>query len=74
MYTYVTKRLVDPHLRGWQSNVMDHHYSKHMYLLRTAPAGTAAPPQPAPGAEPELPGGTDAEPAEPADGEENGAP
>ncbi len=36
VYTYVTKRLVDPHVHGWRNNVMDHHYSKHMYLLRTA--------------------------------------
>jgi oligopeptide transport system substrate-binding protein len=46
VYTYVTKRLVDPHLRGWASNVMDHHYSKHMFLLRSrgdAPAEDAAP-------------------------------
>lgn len=39
IYTYVTKRLVDPHLRGWQNNVMDHHYSKHMFLLRSAAPG-----------------------------------
>lgn len=31
LYTYVTKRLVKPALGGWQSNVMDHHYSKHMF-------------------------------------------
>ncbi len=46
VYTYVTKRLVDPHLRGWASNVMDHHYSKHMFLLRSrddTPAETASP-------------------------------
>lgn len=48
VYTYVTKRLVDPHLRGWESNVMDHHYSKNMFLLRSvgdqaAAAGTEAP-------------------------------
>ncbi len=36
VYTYVTKRLVDPRLRGWQSNVMDHHYTKDMFLLKTA--------------------------------------
>jgi oligopeptide transport system substrate-binding protein len=36
IYTYVTKRLVDPRLKGWQNNVMDHHYSKHMYLLKSA--------------------------------------
>jgi oligopeptide transport system substrate-binding protein len=35
VYTYVTKRLVDSHVKGWQNNVMDHHYSKHMYLLRS---------------------------------------
>ncbi len=36
LYSYVTKRLVDPRLRGWQSNVMDHHYSKDMFLLKRA--------------------------------------
>ncbi len=35
VYTYVTKRLVSPRLRGWESNVMDHHYSKDMFLLKT---------------------------------------
>jgi oligopeptide transport system substrate-binding protein len=38
VYTYVTKRMVDPKVSGWQNNVMDHHYSKNMYLLKTAPA------------------------------------
>ena len=38
VYTYVTKRLVDPRLRGWESNVMDHHYSKNMFLLKVATA------------------------------------
>lgn len=37
LYTYVTRRLVDPHVRGWASNVMDHHYSRHMFLLKSAP-------------------------------------
>jgi len=36
VYTYVTKRMVDPRLKGWQSNVMDHHYSKNMYFLKDA--------------------------------------
>ena len=36
LYSYVTKRLVSPRLRGWQNNVMDHHYSKNMYLLKLA--------------------------------------
>jgi len=35
VYTYVTKRLVDQHIRGWQNNVMDHHYSRHMFRLRS---------------------------------------
>ncbi len=35
VYTYVTKRLVDQRLKGWDSNVMDHHYSKNMYMLKT---------------------------------------
>jgi oligopeptide transport system substrate-binding protein len=34
LYTYVTKRMVNPRLKGWQSNVMDHHYSKDMYFLK----------------------------------------
>lgn len=34
VYTYVTRRLVDARLRGWQDNVMDHHYSRSMYLLK----------------------------------------
>ncbi len=36
LYTYVTKRLVNPRLRGWESNIMDHHYSKNMFLLKSA--------------------------------------
>ena len=36
VYTYVTKRLVDLHVKGWQSNVMDHHYSRYMFLLKSA--------------------------------------
>ena len=45
LYTYVTKRMVNPRLKGWQSNVMDHHYSKDMYFLKAAsdePPATAA--------------------------------
>jgi len=46
LYTYVTKRMVNPLLKGWQSNVMDHHYSKDMYFLKAAtdelPAAEAA--------------------------------
>jgi oligopeptide transport system substrate-binding protein len=42
LYTYVTKRMVNPRLKGWESNVMDHHYSKDMYFLKAAPAETTA--------------------------------
>jgi oligopeptide transport system substrate-binding protein len=34
VYTYVTKRLVSPQLRGWRNNVMDHHPTRHMFKLR----------------------------------------
>ncbi|NDY94241.1 peptide ABC transporter substrate-binding protein [Wenzhouxiangella limi] len=34
VYVYVSKRLVDPRLRGWDNNIMDYHLSQHMYLLR----------------------------------------
>ena len=46
VYTYVTKRLVSPQLRGWQNNVMDHHPTRHMFKLRLrgeAPTRSAAP-------------------------------
>jgi oligopeptide transport system substrate-binding protein len=58
VYTYVTKRLVDPHVRGWDNNVMDHHYSRTMFRLRSAdaqsspvqaPAARSTDPVPAPG-------------------------
>lgn len=71
VYTYVTKRLVDPHLRGWADNVMDHHYSKHMFLLRSEPrpaadqsAAEPAEPPVEPPAEPPVE--APVEPAEPA--------
>jgi len=38
VYVYVSKRLVDPRLRGWQDNIMDIHLSRHMYLLREVDA------------------------------------
>jgi len=34
VYTYVSKRLVDPRLQGWQENVMDHHLTRHMFLVK----------------------------------------
>ena len=42
VYTYVTKRMINPRLKGWQSNVMDHHYSKHMFFLKAASDVTEA--------------------------------
>lgn len=34
VYTYVTKRLVNPLLKGWEPNVMDFHPSKHMFFVK----------------------------------------
>jgi len=34
VYTYVTKRLVNPLLKGWESNVMDAHPSRQMYFVK----------------------------------------
>jgi len=34
VYTYVTKRLVDPLLQGWEPNVMDFHPSQHMFFVK----------------------------------------
>ena len=36
IYAYVTKRLVNPRLKGWENNIMDHHYTKDMFLLKAA--------------------------------------
>ncbi len=44
IYTYVTKRLVDQHLRGWQNNVMDHHLTRYMFKLKTREPDAQAPP------------------------------
>ena len=35
IFTYVTKRLVNPHLRGWHNNVMDHHPTRNMFKLKS---------------------------------------
>lgn len=35
VHVYMTRRLIDPRLQGWQENVMDHHLTRHMYLLKT---------------------------------------
>ena len=33
VFVYVTKRLIDPRLKGWEENIMDHHLTRYMYLL-----------------------------------------
>jgi len=38
IYSYVTKRLVDQHLKGWRNNVMDHHLTRYMYKLKSREA------------------------------------
>jgi len=35
VFTYVTKRLVNPRLKGWQNNVMDHHPTRYMFMLKS---------------------------------------
>jgi oligopeptide transport system substrate-binding protein len=42
IYSYVTKRLVDQHLKGWQNNVMDHHLTRYMYKLKSRKANEMA--------------------------------
>jgi oligopeptide transport system substrate-binding protein len=34
LYFYATRRLIKPHVKGWQSNIMDHHYTKHLWIER----------------------------------------
>ena len=33
LYGYVSKHLVKPRVGGWTPNILDHHYSKDLYLL-----------------------------------------
>ena len=33
IYFYVTKRLVKPWVGGFEPNIMDHHYTKDMFIL-----------------------------------------
>jgi len=35
VYTYVTKRLVNPLLKGWEPNVMDFHPSRQMFFVKS---------------------------------------
>ena len=34
IYFYVTKRLIKPYVKGYQSNIMDHHYTKHLSIQK----------------------------------------
>lgn len=55
VYTYVTKRLVTPLLKGWEPNVMDFQPSRHMYFVKSraeaAQADVDTGHEPAPAAE-----------------------
>jgi len=42
VYTYVTKRLVSPLLKGWAPNVMDFHPSRQMYFVKSRAEAEAA--------------------------------
>ncbi len=37
IYTYVTRRVVKPYVRGWQPNIVDQHPTRYMYILRQDP-------------------------------------
>jgi len=45
VFTYVTKRLVNPRLKGWQNNVMDHHPSRFMFMLKSREPDSQGEPQ-----------------------------
>lgn len=34
VFIYMTRRLVDPRLQGWEENIMDYHLTRYMYLVR----------------------------------------
>ena len=69
IYTYVTKRLVNSHLVGWQNNVMDHHPTRFMFKLKSRTPGSPdpqaeLPPDPPPAAEASPPVAGDSEETE----------
>jgi oligopeptide transport system substrate-binding protein len=35
VFTYMTRRLVDPRLKGWEANIMDYHLTRYMYLVKS---------------------------------------
>ena len=34
IYFYVSKHLVKPWVGGWEPNIMDHHYTKDLHILK----------------------------------------
>ena len=42
VYNYVTKRLINPRLKGWEENVMDHHLTRYMFLVKPKSAVEAS--------------------------------
>ncbi len=38
VFIYMTRRLIDPRLQGWEENIMDYHLTRYMYLVRTREA------------------------------------
>ncbi len=35
VFIYMTRRLINPRLKGWEENIMDYHLTRYMYLVRT---------------------------------------
>ncbi len=35
VFIYMTRRLVDPRLQGWEENIMDYHLTRYMYLVKS---------------------------------------
>ncbi|GAB4191510.1 MAG: ABC transporter substrate-binding protein [Wenzhouxiangellaceae bacterium] len=78
LYTYVTKRLISPRVQGWQPNIMDHHLSRWMFIVRStteaaAEDATATEPEQSPDAaeqQPPAEQSTEPPPAEAASDEE----
>ena len=34
IYSYVSKHLIKPYVAGWEPNILDHTYSKDLYILK----------------------------------------
>ncbi|QOC22670.1 peptide ABC transporter substrate-binding protein [Wenzhouxiangella sp. AB-CW3] len=35
VFVYMTRRLIDPRLKGWEENIMDYHLTRYMYLVKS---------------------------------------